>query len=47
MYIAQIKGIIVKNVGAIYNDRVLSILNIDSEFTREWVIIEGISDLLL
>lgn len=38
---------IIKTKGTIYKDKVLSILNIENKFIKEFVIIQGIIDLLL
>ena len=40
-------GTIIKNIDAIYCDKKLSTLNIESEFTKLCVTIHKISDLLL
>lgn len=41
------RGTIIKTKGAIYKDKVLSILKIENKFIKEFVIIQGIIDLLL
>ena len=46
-HMAKTKRLISENIDAIYCDIKLSTLNMDSEFTKECVIIHGISDLLL
>lgn len=37
---------IIRNIGAIYKDNVLWVLNTDKAFTKECVMIQGTSDLL-